>query len=186
MSTPHVFQYLYSLDTSSPDFLRYLYYFILDDEGERYSSNLQGLDLARLVDFLNEVCPLHLDFRPVMKQNFQALSCTIPVTDDIFQQCLHKLQAICSYHMALPLSYNVSDDLTKVGDHQIADGGFADVWEGTHNGRKVCIKCLRVSVKNRKKIMKVCIRYWRSFLHPLKNTFVSHSYSSKRLFYGKV
>lgn len=67
MSTPQILQYLYSLDTSSPDFLRYLRCFILDDEGEQYSSNLQGMELTNLVDFLDKVCPLHPSFRPVMK-----------------------------------------------------------------------------------------------------------------------
>jgi len=67
MSTPQILQYLYSLDTSSPDFLRYLRCFILDDEGEQYSSNLQGPELASLVDFLDNVCPLHPSFRQVMK-----------------------------------------------------------------------------------------------------------------------
>ena len=154
MSTSQVLQYLYSLDTSSPDFLRCLYCFILDDKGEQYSTNLQGSELARLVDFLDEVCPLRPGFEPVIKHILQVL-CTIPVTDDIFRQCLRKLQAICEYHMTLPSSYNASEDLVKVGGYTIADGGFADVWEGTHRGRKVCIKCLRVSVKNHETVTKV-------------------------------
>ena len=69
MPASQVLQYLYSLDPSSPDFSRYLYRFILDDEEERYSSNLQKPELARLVDFLDEVRSLHSDFhRPVTKQ----------------------------------------------------------------------------------------------------------------------
>ena len=158
MSASQVLRYLYSLETSSPDFLRHLYCFILDDEGEQYSSNLQGSELARLVDFLDEVRPFYPDFRLVMKQVLQALS-AIPATDDISRQCLRKLHAICDYHMTLPSSYNVSGHLAKVDDHPIADGSFADVWEGTHRGRKVCIKRLRVSVKYRETVTKVCIRY---------------------------
>jgi len=169
MPTSQVLQYLYSLDTSSPDFLRCLYCFILDDEGEQYSSNLQGSELARLVNFLDEVCSLRPDFQPVMKHILQTL-CTIPVTDNIYRQCLHKLQAICEYHMTLPCSYNASDDLVKIGGYPIADGGFADVWEGTHRGRKVCIKCLRVSVKNRETVTKVCTRYRHDHSALLENT----------------
>jgi len=61
--------------------------------------------------------------------------------------------------MTLPSSYDASGGLVRVGDHPIADGGFSDVWEGNHRGRKVCIKCLRVSVKNSKEVTKVRIRY---------------------------
>jgi hypothetical protein len=55
MSTSQVLQRLYSLDASSPDFLRYLYCLIQTDEEEQYLSSLQGLELVRLVDFLDGV-----------------------------------------------------------------------------------------------------------------------------------
>lgn len=54
MSTSRVLQCLYSLDTSSPDFLRYLYCLIQNDE-EQHLVSLQGPDLAQLVDFLDQV-----------------------------------------------------------------------------------------------------------------------------------
>ena len=65
--------------------------------------------------------------------------------------------------MVLPSSYNVSGDLTTVGDHPVANGGFADVWEGTHGGKKVCIKCPRVSVKDFQAVTEVRIRCKRAF-----------------------
>lgn len=55
MSASQVLQHLYSLDKSSPDFLRVLYGLIRHDEDEQYSSSLQGPELARLVDFLDDV-----------------------------------------------------------------------------------------------------------------------------------
>ena len=55
MYTSQVLHHLYSLDTSSPDFLRYLYCLIRSDEKEQYLSSLQGLELIRLVDFLDGV-----------------------------------------------------------------------------------------------------------------------------------
>ena len=58
MSASQILQHLYSLETSSPDFLRTLHGLIRHDEGERYSSSLQELELARLVDFLDDVRPL--------------------------------------------------------------------------------------------------------------------------------
>lgn len=180
MSAPKVLQHLYSLDTSSPDFLRVLYGLIRHDEDEQYSSSLQGLELARLVDFLDNVRPLRLSFCPVTERTLQALG-AIPTTDDVFRQCLRKLRAICGCHTTLPSSHIVSGDLTRLGDHPIAFGGFADVWEGTMGGRKVCVKALRVSLNDDQSLTKVRIR--RFGIHssrPLKNARGRCSRSSKR------
>jgi len=55
MSASQILQNLYSLDTSSPDISRLIYGLIRHDEEERYLSSLQGLELARLIDFLDQV-----------------------------------------------------------------------------------------------------------------------------------
>ena len=55
MSTLWTLRRLYSLDTSSPDFPRNLYCLFHHDEEEHYLANLQGSELARLVDFLDRV-----------------------------------------------------------------------------------------------------------------------------------
>jgi hypothetical protein len=156
MSASQVLQRLYSLDTSSPDFLRVLYGLIRHDEDEQYSSSLQGPELARLVDFLDDVRTLPFPSHPVAKQTLQALS-SIPTTDDVFRQCLRKLRAICGCHTTLPSSHVVSGDLARLGGHPIAFGGFADVWEGAHDGRKVCVKALRVSLNDDQSLTKVRI-----------------------------
>ena len=46
---------LYSLDPSSPGFLRRLYSLFRYDDDERYLSGLQGSELTRLLDFLDRV-----------------------------------------------------------------------------------------------------------------------------------
>ena len=55
MSAPWILHRLYSLDTSSSDSLRRLYCLIRHGKEEHYLSSLQGLELARLVDFLDQV-----------------------------------------------------------------------------------------------------------------------------------
>ena len=55
MSTAWILDRLYSLDTSSPEFLRHLFSLIHRDEEEQYLTSLQGSRLARLVDFLDKV-----------------------------------------------------------------------------------------------------------------------------------
>ena len=34
------------------------------------------------------------------------------------------------------------------------------MWEGTHGGRRVCIKVLRVSLNDDESLTKVCVRHW--------------------------
>ena len=55
MATSRILQHLYSLNTTSPDLLPNLYRLIQNDDKEQYLSGLQGADLIRLVDFLEEV-----------------------------------------------------------------------------------------------------------------------------------
>lgn len=162
MSAYQLLQHLYSINTSSPDFPRLLYGLIRQDEEEKYSSSLEGPELARLVNFLDDVCTLPLAFRSVTKQTLQALS-VVPNTDDVSLQCLNKLQAICGHHRILPSSYTVSGEIARVGDRPIALGGFADVWEGTHSGKKVCVKWLRVSLNNDETLNKVRTRHRHVF-----------------------
>lgn len=62
MSTSQVLRHLYTLDTSSPDFLRYLYRLIQVDKEEQYLINVRGVELSLLVDFLDGVRTLPLAF----------------------------------------------------------------------------------------------------------------------------
>jgi len=157
MSTSQVLQHLYSLDISSPTLSRSLYCLIQRDGEDQYLSSLRGPELDRLVDFLDEVRALCSIFCLVTEQIPQALN-VVPTTDDVFRQCLHKLQAICGHHMTIPHSHNVSGDLARVGGYPISvDGGTADVWEGTYGGRKVCIKCPRVCMEDLRAVTQVCI-----------------------------
>ena len=158
MATSQVLQHLYSLDTSSPDLPRYLHCLIQHDEEEQYLCSLEGLELIRVVNFLDDVCPFPLAslLLQVVKKTAQILG-VAPIVDDVFQRCLHKLRAICSRHAILPSSCTISGHLARVGDSPVALGGFSDVWEGLHNGTRVCIKHLRVSEKIREAVEKVSI-----------------------------
>ena len=154
MSTSQILRYLYSLDISSPDIPQFINALIQHDEQERYLSTLRGPELTRLVDFLDEVRSLLSPFQPVTKQYPQALA-VIPPAEDVSRRCLRKLQAICGDNMTLPSSYTISGDLARVGDGPVAYGGFADVWEGVHCRRKVCIKVLRVTLSHGHTLTKV-------------------------------
>ena len=155
MSASQILRHLYSLDTSSPGFPRLIYGLIRHDEQEQYLATLRGSELVRLVNFLDKVRPLLRSFACLQFQTLQALD-VIPTADDVSRRCLRKLQVICGDNMTLPSSYTISGDLTKLGDEPAASGGFADVWEGSHRGEKVCIKVLRTTSSDSKSLTKVC------------------------------
>ena len=149
---------LYSLDPSSPGFLRRLYSLFHYDEEELYLSSLQGSELTRLLDFLDRVCTLFSAFRPATKRALQTLG-AIPSNDDIYLQCLHKLQVICGHHAALPPSYFASGEITRVGDHPTVLGGVSDVWEGTCRNKRVSIEHLKISLNDDQARKKVRVRH---------------------------
>ena len=158
MSTSRILQRLYSLDTSSPDFLRHLFCLIQHDEKEHYLTSLQGSSLAQLVNFLDGVRTI-LSASPQLTERISQVLSVIPTTDDVQRQCLQKLQTICGHHTAIPSSCIVSGQIARVGDGPITLGGIADIWEGTCSGKRVFIKYLRVSVKNYQTIKRVRARY---------------------------
>ena len=135
MSTHWILHCLYSLDHSSPDSSRRLRSLIWHDEREQFLTSLQGPQLARLVDFLDQVRVFPSVFCLATNRIPQTLS-AISADDDLSRQCLHKLQAICSHRAILPSSYIVSGQLSRIGSGPIAPGAIADVWEGTYQDRK--------------------------------------------------
>ena len=159
MPASQVLQQLYSLDPSSPNFLRVLFALIRNDEDEQYSSGLQGEELTRLVDFLDDVRLLFLAPCPIANKTSKAL-CYIPPSDAMFRRCLRKLRAICGSHTTLPSSHIISGDPTRIGESAIAYGGFADVWQGDQGGKRVCIKALRISLNDTSGLKKVRVQRW--------------------------
>jgi len=75
--------------------------------------------------------------------------------------------------MTLPSSHNVSGHLTRTGDSPAAFGGYADVWEGNYDGRKVCVKVMRISAKDDRTPEKVRIRYKYVFVVSAKQLWAS-------------
>ena len=158
MSTPWLLHHLRTLDTSSLDFLRYLHCLIRHDEEDQYLTSLQGSQLTELVDFLDHVRALPSTFCPLTKRGLQTLN-VISANDGVSQQCLHKLQAICGHYTILPSSYIASGKISRLGDGPIALSAIADVWGGTHDGKKVTIKCFRVPLSDKQAFKKVRVLY---------------------------
>ena len=154
MATSQILQRLYSLDTSSPDFSRYLYHLIQSDGEDHYLLNLQGSGLIRLVDFLDSVRVFPSASLQLTKLVPQALA-IIPTADDVSRLGLHKLQAICSHCGIIPSSHIIAGGLTKLDNYPVASGNFGEVWEGEYDNTKVCIKCPRITIRDRQDMEKV-------------------------------
>lgn len=78
-------------------------------------------------------------------------------------RCLRFLCKVCGCHALLPelLAIPVSYDRTEV---PLYHGGFADVWEGVSQGRKVAVKVLKLyQCSNQGRIGKVGNRWFSSF-----------------------
>ena len=54
------------------------------------------------------------------------------------------LRKVCGSQAILPPSSILSNNIAKEGDIALTCGGFTDIWEGRHNGSRVCIKAFRV------------------------------------------
>ena len=184
MYTPWLLHHLYTLDTSSIDFSRYLHCLIQHDEEDQYLTSLQGSQLTKLVDFLDQVRAFPSASRLVTKRALQTLS-AFSANDEVSQQCLHKLQAICGHHAILPSSYIASGEIVRPGDGPIGRSAIADVWEGTHGGKKVTVKCLGVPLGDKLAFKKVRVLYSTSSSRPLRNTCGCYSYSPERPLFGK-
>ena len=89
-----------------------------------------------------------------MKQTPQALS-IIPTTADVARECVNKLRAICGHHAVLPSSCITSGEIARVGDGPIVSSAIADLWEGTHDGKKVAIKYWRVPLNDDQTLKKL-------------------------------
>jgi hypothetical protein len=57
---------------------------------------------------------------------------------------LNKLCKTCSRHRVIPKSMRIPD--CSKGAVEVEHGGFADVSQGTYQGRRVAIKVVRVSI----------------------------------------
>ena len=69
---------------------------------------------------------------------------TLDPSSSTFRRCLRELRHICGTRTILPTSYTFSSQRLGIGHRPVASGGSGDVYEGTLDGSKVCVKRVRV------------------------------------------
>ena len=157
LPTSPTLQQLYCLNASSSEFQDQLCNVFYGDEYRRCVQDLQGGDLVWLVDYLDKVrryaTLLHSQPKPL--KALGGLDSSSPA----FRKCLRELKTICGTGGMLPTSYTLLSHLLNIGSEPFASGGYGDVYEGTHNGSRVCIKRVRsYTSEDPKKAARVCHR----------------------------
>ena len=72
------------------------------------------------------------------------------------------LRSLCGTAAILPKSYTVQSHTLKVDSEPFASGGYGDVYEGTLDGSKVCVKRVRMYTKDGpRKAARVRFSFWR-------------------------
>ena len=149
-------QKLHRLAVSSPDYCDNLYEVLHEEDYQECAANLRGDDLTWLVDYLDKVCSLHRPLHPVLNLA-QALDGLEP-SSEAYRKCMHELRTICGTNGILPTSFASLSQLQYTSPEPFAEGARGEVFHGTLDGSKVCIKRIKVYTKDSpEKAMKVCL-----------------------------
>ena len=60
------------------------------------------------------------------------------------RKCLRELRTICGARVMLPTSYILSSQHLEVDSEPFTSGGSGDVYKGTLDGSKICVKRVRM------------------------------------------
>ncbi|KAF9642667.1 kinase-like protein [Thelephora ganbajun] len=130
MSSPDPLEQLRRLKSSSSKFHDQLSNILYGQEYKQWVQGIRGDEAMGLVDYLD-----------------RALDTLDPASSG-FRKCLRELRHICGARTILPTSYALSSQVLVVGRQPVASGGSGDVYEGTLNSLKVCVKRVRIYSKD--------------------------------------
>jgi len=161
---PQALRRLRHLNTSSSDFHDRLCNVLYGEEYQRCVQNLQGDDLVWLVGYLDKV-RRHVALPHSPFKAFQALDGLDP-SSRASRKCLRELRSVCGTRMILPTSCIIPPHLPTIDLEPFACGGFGDVYHGTLDGSRVCIKRVRMYTEDGpQKATKVRYLHRRSSIH---------------------
>jgi hypothetical protein len=148
-------QQLNRLNRSSPDFHDQLSNILYGEEYTQCVRSLQNDDLVWLIEYLDKV-RRHNALPRTLLQSVQALDGLDP-SGNASRKCLRELRSICGTRGILPTSYTLPPDSLSVDPGPFTQGGYGDVYRGTLNGSRVCIKRMKVYTRDDpQKAAKVC------------------------------
>jgi hypothetical protein len=143
-----------SINIKSREFPNALAEMLASQEGTNTAMSLQGDDALTLVDVLDQVSRPRIVGIPHLIPA-QALE-SPNVELDLRRKSVHILRRVCSSEKILPRSCILSDNIVKEGSTALAFRWPADVWNGHHNGKLLCIKAFHAcTAENLPKIKQV-------------------------------
>jgi len=157
MSSQNLLDQLRRLNSFSSEFHDQLCNVLYGREYRQSVQCLQGDDLVWFVEYLNKVrCRNVFPHSPI--KSVQALDSLNPASF-AFRECLRELRSICGNNGILPTSYFLSS-LLNIDSDPFCSGGYGDMYEGSLDGSRVCVKRVRVYTKDDpKKAAKVRYRH---------------------------
>ena len=102
--------------------------------------------VQELVDWLDEV-RCRISYLRVILKPLQALDALDPASSAA-RKCMQELRHICGARKKLPASSTFSFQVSLNSYQSVASGGSGDVYEGTLNNSRVCVKRIRVYAKD--------------------------------------
>lgn len=161
---PPALQRLNLPDKSSRDFGVQLNNILHGPEYVECEKRLECDDLVWFIDYLDKACQ-HVVLSHSSLNLAQALDHLDP-SCPASRKCLRELRIICGANKMLPTSYGFPSQRLKVDPIPFTHGGSGNVYKGTLNGSKVCIKHIQVYAQDvKQKVKQVHFRY-SHFLRP--------------------
>jgi len=145
MSLSNPLKQLRRLDMFSSEFHDQVSNILYGEEYRKWVKNLEGDDLMGIVEYLDKVRCRGSLLRSLLRSP-QVLA-TLDPTSLAFRECLRELRMVCGARTILPASHVISSQGLIVGREPVAGGGYGDVYEGSLDGSKVCVKRARMYTK---------------------------------------
>lgn len=162
---PRVLTRLRLPDKSSRDFGIQLNNILHGPEYVEWEKKLEGDDLVWFIDYLDEV-RRHVILSHSLLKLVQALDC-LDSSCPASRKCLRELRVICGANKTLPTSYGFPSQRLEVDPIPFTHGGSGNVYKGTLDGSKVCVKHIQVYAQDVKQQVKQVHFRYSHFLRPL-------------------
>ena len=157
MSSYSPLRQLRRLDRSSSEFPDQVTDILYGEDYKQWVQTVRDKDLVGLVDYLDKV-RCHVPLLHTLLKPLQALDNLDP-SDSAFRKCLRELRHVCGTRAILPTLFLLSSQGLTVGHQPVSPTSSGDVYEGSFNGKNVCVKRVRIYSKDdSKKATKVHCR----------------------------
>ncbi|THU85508.1 hypothetical protein K435DRAFT_612833, partial [Dendrothele bispora CBS 962.96] len=109
------------------------------------------------------------EYRELLAQQGELAQSLIDLLQTLRSKILHAIIRLSDKSGLYPNCLAL-DNVTKVGDHPVAAGGFGEIWKGLIGGQMACLKVVKIyGDSDVQKLLKEFLKeaiLWRQFNHP--------------------